>query len=205
MLPELLQKTNLYKLLFLIDSEFSDKLKAQPCPFCGGVLHQGNYMRKPRGSSLNLPDEYLMRHSLCCNKPECRKRSQPPSCRFFGRKVYFWPTILIVMALRQRRENSYSAGKLIRLFNIPRNTLKRWFSFFEECFPLLPEWHNLRGYVPADISNQEIPGGLLYVFIKHCDGKAFEGLIRCLLFLESANKFSLKIDGNYFHAEDVYL
>ena len=203
MLPELLQKTNLYKLLFLIDNDFSETLKAQPCPFCNGTLHQGNYMRKPRGCSINLPDDYLIRHSLCCEETDCRKRSLPPSCRFLGRKVYFWPVILIVMALRQGRKNSYSAGRLIRLFNIARNTLKRWFSFFAECFPILPGWHKLRGYVPADISNQEIPGRLLYAYIEQNGGKAFEGLIRCLFFLESADKFSLKIDGDFFHAEDV--
>ena len=170
MLPELLQKSNLYKLLLRIDCEFSDSVKNQGCQFCNGTLHQANYPRQPRGPFNSIPEEYQIRHSLCCSSENCRKRNLPPSCRFMGRKVYFWPVILIVMTLRQNRENSYSAGKLMRLFNISRNTLKRWFTFFKECFPLLPNWQRIRGLIPANISNNEIPGGLLHAFLKRFEG-----------------------------------
>ena len=202
MLPEFIQKANVYKLLFFIDCDFSDSVKSQGCPVCNGVLHQADYPRKPRGPFKNIPDEYQKRHSLCCSSESCRKRSLPPSCRFMGRKVYFWPVILIVMALRQNRENSYSAGKLMRLFNISRNTLKRWFTFFKECFPLLPKWQRIRGLIPANISNDEIPGRLLHAYLEHFNGDGLHALIQCLIVLESQGDFSVKIDGFIAHAED---
>lgn len=135
MLPELLQKSKLYRLLFLIDCDFSETVKNQGCPFCSGALHQADFPRKPRGPFKTFLRNIKKRHSLCCSCENCRKRSLPPSCRFMGRRVYFWPVILIVMALRQDGKNSYSKGQLMRLFDISRNTLNRWFQFFKECFP----------------------------------------------------------------------
>ncbi len=202
MLPELLQKAKLYNLLFLIDCHFSETLKEKGCPFCNGALHQADYPRKPRGPFKSLSEEYQKRHSLCCSCENCRKRSLPPSCRFMGRKVYFWPVILIVMALRQNREESYSAGRLMRLFNIPRNTLKRWFQFFKECFSLLPQWQRVRGLIPTSISNHETPGNLLHFYLNRFKGNAMEALIQCLIVLTSEGDFSVKIDGFRVHAED---
>jgi hypothetical protein len=202
MLPELLQKTNLYELLFLIDCDFSETVKNKGCLFCNGVLHQADYPRKPRGPFKNLPEEYQKRHSLCCSCENCRKRALPPSCRFMGRKVYFWPVILIVMALRQNRKDSYSAGRLMRLFNISRNTLKRWFKFFKDCFPLLPQWQRVRGLIPTSIGNHEIPGSLLFFYLNRFNGKEMEALLQCLIVLTSEGDFSVKIDGFRVHAED---
>jgi len=192
MLPELVQKANLYKLLFFIDCHFSETVKDQRCPFCKGVLHQADYPRKPRAPFKNIPEEYQKRHSLCCSCEKCRKRSLPPSCRFMGRKVYFWPVILIVMALRQNKENSYSTGMLMRLFNISRNTLKRWFKFFKECFPQQPEWQQIRGLIPVNISNHEIPGRLFYTYLSRFNGNALKALIQCLVVLTSQGGFAIK-------------
>lgn len=202
MLPELLQKAKLYQLLFLIDCHFSKTVKKQGCPFCNGVLHQADYFRKPRGPFKDLPEEYQKRHSLCCSCENCRKRSLPPSCRFMERRVYFWPVILIVMALRQNKKDSYSAGQLVRLFKISRNTLKRWFQFFKDCFPLLPQWQRVRGFIPTSIDNNEIPGRLLHFYLNRFNGKEMEALLRCLIVLTSGGDFSVKIDGFRFHAED---
>ena len=202
MLPELLQKAKLYQLLFRIDCHFSEIVKQQGCPFCNGTLHQADYPRKPRGPFKNLPEEYQKRHSLCCSCENCRKRSLPPSCRFFGRKVYFWPVILIVMTLRQNKVNSYSAGRLMSLFNISRNTLKRWFQYFKYSFPLLPQWQRVRGLIPTHISNHEIPGSLLSFYLHHFKDEKMEALIQCLIVLTFGDGLPLKIDGIRIHAED---
>lgn len=202
MLPELLQKAKLYHLLFLIDCDLCKALKDQGCPFCHSPLHQSDYPRKPRGPFKKLPEEYQKRHSLCCSREDCRKRSLPPSCRFLGRKVYFWPVILMVMALRQNRENSYSSGRLMRLFAISRNTLKRWFLFFKKLFPLLPQWQRIRGFLPSHISNHDIPGNLLHFFRYRYGKNELNALIHCLIALSSEGVFSLKIDGLMAHAED---
>jgi len=202
MLPELLQKIELYHLLFLIDCHFSETAKKEGCLFCKGVLHQADYRRKPRGPFKNLPEEYQKRHSLCCSCENCRKRSLPASCRFMGRKVYFWPVILIVMALRQNREESYSTGQLMRLFNISRSTLKRWYQFFKECFPQQPQWQRIRGLIPTNISNHEIPGSLLHFYQDHFNDDRLSALIQCLIVLTSEGNFSVKIDGFNVHAKD---
>ena len=202
MLPELLEKAKLYHLLFVIDCDFSKRLKEKGCPFCNGTLHQADYPRKPRGPFKGLPEAYQKRHSLCCSCENCRKRSLPPSCRFFGRRVYFWPVILIVMALRQNREKSYSTGRLMRLFKIHRNTLKRWFQFFKECFPLLPQWKRVRGFVPTDITNHETPGRLFSFYLNRYSKNPMEAILKCLILLTSEGDFSVKMDGFMLHAED---
>ena len=60
MLPELLQKSSLFALLFKIDSDLAEKMRLLECPICGSALHYANYDRKPRGGPANLPDEYLL-------------------------------------------------------------------------------------------------------------------------------------------------
>ncbi len=76
--------------LYQEDVAEAERVKAAGCPHCGGVLHCGNYQRKPRG----IVGEALRllgldwRISFCCSNEECRKRSTPKSVRFLGRKVY---------------------------------------------------------------------------------------------------------------------
>ena len=87
MLTELLQRISLFRLLRTIDSDLAQKTRQQRCPYCGGHLHHSNYARKPRGGPTTIPEEYLIRESLCCGREGCRKRTLPPSCLFMGRRV----------------------------------------------------------------------------------------------------------------------
>lgn len=187
MLPELLQKSSFFRLLYLIDQSLLRQQQKNQCPHCGGPLHQSNYMRKPRGGPENIPDDYLIRFSLCCGCKTCRKRKLPPSCRFMGRRVYWSSVILIVMALRQNRKNSASAGKLMGLFGISRNTLKSWFKYFKEIFPQSAKWQRIRGIVPPTVKNNELPGALLRLFIQTLKDTE-EALIQCLEFLATGRK-----------------
>ncbi len=187
MLPELLQKSSFFHLLYLIDQTFLKQQQEKRCLHCGGPLYQANYMRKPRGGPENIPDDYLIRFSLCCGQENCRKRTLPSSCRFMGRRVYWSAVILIVMALRQNRKNSASAGKLKRLFNISRNTLKSWFKYFKEVFPQSEKWQYIRGLVPPTVKNNELPGALLWLFIQTSKNTE-EALIQCLELLETGKK-----------------
>lgn len=183
MLPELLQKTSLFQLLFKIDESLLNQHQSIACRHCGGPLYQSNYMRKPRGGAENTPEEYNIRFSLCCGCEHCRKRTLPPSCRFMGRRVYWAAAILVVMALRQNRENNHSTGKLIELFKISRNTLRSWFKYFKENFPESAQWHRIRGRVSPVIENDMVPGALLWLFIR-TKQTAEEALIQCLRFME---------------------
>ena len=181
MLSELIQKSNLFHLLFRIDLDLATQRRLSGCRFCGGVLHQGNYVRKPRGGPESIPEQYLIRHSLCCGQPDCRKRTLPPSCRFWGRRVYWGAVILLVMALRQGRTTGYSINKISRIFEINRKTVCRWITYFREHFPQTARWQRLRGKVCAYVKDSELPIGLLQYFIGHL-GSEESGLAGCLHF-----------------------
>ena len=70
-------------------------------PFCGSPLHDAHYQRKPRGGPHDLQEAFEVRFSLCCGRPGCRRRVLPPSVRFWDRRVYWAPVLLLVSALRQ--------------------------------------------------------------------------------------------------------
>ncbi len=155
--------------------------RLQACPICGSPLHYSNYPRKPRGGPENLPDEFLKRHSLCCSKEGCRKRMLPVSCRFWNAKVYWGIAILVIMTLHQRRTEGYGANKLIRLFGISRQTLKRWLTYFSEIFPLSSMWLRIKGHVGIETSNNNLPGVIVLFFIDQ-SGSVGRGLINSLHF-----------------------
>lgn len=179
MLPELLEKTNLFDLLHRIDTDLCLQHRKKGCPYCGCRLNQSNYVRKPRGGPDNIPEEYLVRQSLCCSRDGCRKRALPPSCLFMGRKVYWGCVILVVMALRQHRTEGASIGKLARMFGINRKTITRWIRYFKEIFCSSPTWLRVRGLVPATVGNDRLSGDLLFQLIDHSETPQ-KALITCL-------------------------
>ena len=182
MLSELLQKVSLFRLLYRIDLDLANQQRQSGCPYCGGRLDRAGYERKPRGGPPNIPEQYLIRHSLCCSQPGCRRRSLPPSCLFMGRRVYWGCVVVVVMALRQNRAGSASIGKLQRMFAIGRKTICRWIAYFRDEFPATACWQSLRGRVSARVPSTRLPGALLEYFVEHlcCPQK---GLIACLVFL----------------------
>jgi hypothetical protein len=182
MLTELVQRVSLFRLLCAIDVDLAWKIREERCPHCGGPLRRANYRRKPRGGPETIPEDYLLRESLCCGREGCRKRTLPPSCRFLGRRVYWGCVILVVLALRQQRVDGASAGKLQRMFAIPRKTLMRWFAYFRDEFPVSAKWQRLRGRVPPSVDNQRLPGSLLECFLGTA-GSVQGALVDCLRFL----------------------
>lgn len=177
MLSKLLQKSNLFYLLFLIDSDLATCKRSGGCPHCGGPLHQANYARKPRGGPA-IPEEYCIRRSLCCGWDGCRRRSAPDSCLFMGRRVYWRCVMLVVMALGQARPNGLSADQLVQMFGITKITLMRWFDFFREAFAKTPEWERVRGRLIAYIANDRLPVSLLDYCLEQ-SRDALSGLVLC--------------------------
>lgn len=178
MLSELCQKATLFYLLFQIDRDLAEKVRAARCPHCGGPLHYANYPRKPRGVSNQLSEKSLIRFSLCCGREDCRRRVIPPSCRFNGARVYWHGLMLVVMTLRQGR----SAGALARKFGITRNTVARWIVWYRDVFPSSTTWQRIRGRVVPSISNARLPADL----VKHCIARCSSperGVISCLKLL----------------------
>ena len=182
MLTELLHRVSLFRLLRTIDADLAQKTRQLRCPYCGGPLYQSNYARKPRGGPTTIPEEYLIRESLCCGREGCRKRTLPPSCLFMGRRVYWGCVILVVMALRQKRPQGASARRLQAIFEIPRSTLARWFTFFKEEFPMGAKWQRLRGRVVSRVEDDRLPTSLLECFLNEAE-TVEGGLVGCLAFL----------------------
>ncbi|MFQ5917057.1 MAG: hypothetical protein ACE5I0_04515 [Candidatus Binatia bacterium] len=185
MLPELVQRSNLFLLLHKLDQDLTNQYRQKDCPFCKGPLHQANYERKPRGAPESLPEDLCIRQSLCCGREDCRRRTLPPSCLFMGRRVYWGAVILVVMTLRQNRPEGAGTKWLIGMFGISRKTLIRWITYYREVFPQSAQWKKLRGRVGVYVGNDRLPGDLVDYFVDHCDC-AEEGLIRCLYFLAGA-------------------
>ena len=182
MMLNTIHKVKLFQLLFLIDQDLAERQRVAGCPYCGSALHYGSYHRKPRGGPENLPDEWLLRHSLCCSSEKCRRRVLPPSCRFCGRKVYWAAVILIVMTLKQQRTDSWSAAKLIKQFGFSRQTFKRWIVYFQDVFPASKIWKRIKSRLGFYHFNWQLPGDVLRYFMKHSDSNQ-TGIIRSLKFL----------------------
>ncbi len=85
--------------LLTIDIELAQKVKEQGCRHCGGALHQTNYPRIAFGVTAQIAPIYTCRFSYCC--ANCRRRTTPPSVRFFGRRRYI-STIFIYFVLHVR-------------------------------------------------------------------------------------------------------
>ena len=185
MLPELVQKASLFSLLHRIDMDLAGQHQQSGCPYCGGPLHQANYMRKPRGGPDGIPEECHLRLSLCCGREGCRRRSLPPSVRFMGQRVYWGCVILVVMTLRQSRPDGVSANKLKKLFGVSRLTIMRWIAYFREVFPFSARWQRLRGRVSASVRDSDLPGALVKFFLLTSESPD-KGLTACLHFLATA-------------------
>jgi len=184
MLSELLEKVSLFHILHRIDTDICQQLRQKGCPYCGGPLHQSNYERKPRGGPSNIPDEYLIRQSLCCGRLECRRRALPQSCLFMGRRVYWGCVILVIITLKQNKTDSASARRLQEMFEISRQTLQRWIDYFRNEFPVSQHWQRLRGRMASTVSNNDLPAGLVHYFIENFPSPQ-QALVGCLQFLAS--------------------
>ncbi len=183
MIPELARDRRVFDVLHRIDTDLQQSTRLAGCPHCKGPLHEAHYTRKPRGAPDGVvPEEYCERLGLCCGR--CRKRTLPPSALFLGRKVYWGQVVLVVMALRQRRPDGYSARKLRALFGVSWRTVLRWIGYFREEFPASEQWRRLRGRVSPVVLDGELPTGLLDHFSAWCRSMQ-EGLAACLRFMAS--------------------
>lgn len=99
-----------------------------------------------------------------------------------GRRVYWGVVILVVMTLRQGRPEGQSTIWLQRTFGISRKTLFRWIGYFRDVFPHHVSWKRVRGRVGASIKDDDLPGGLVELFLEQVEDaeKALAGCLRVL-------------------------
>lgn len=138
--------SSFHSFLIAIDRELSEDIRQRGCP-CGGVLHRSNYPRSPFGLLPEYRDSYEERFSFCCN--DCRRRTTPPSVRYFGRRWYPAPLLLLISAL-MLSINEYRLTQIKRHFGITvsESTWKRWRRWWREVFVDTAFWKQSRGLVP---------------------------------------------------------
>ena len=120
--------------LTVLDEAIARSVQRAGCPRCGGPLYQANYHRKPRGLSLDEGHSTItLRHSLCCGRDGCRRRTLPPSLRFFGRRVYLLAVVVFAAALAHATASVRAAGER---FSVPSQTVGRWVEWWGKVAPV---------------------------------------------------------------------
>lgn len=160
MLHELVFDVEFFARLDAMDAEIASKVAAQGCPFCGGPLHRGNYLRKPRGALLaSGGEQYSLRYSFCCGWRDCRRRVLPPSLRFLGRRVYLEVVVLFATVVLQLVEAIRNASVAT---GVPARTLRRWAAWWVGIFPASPIWLDLKArFVPPPPDESLLPASLV--------------------------------------------
>ena len=147
-----------------IDQEIADKVKQKGCLCCGNKLHKANYPRSPVGLPSQFRKHYDERLSFCCDI--CRKRTTPQSVRFFGRRWFPAPLLILISALTLGiNERRLAAVKRHFGITISESTWKRWRRWWRESFTATLFWQQAKGLVPITIeTNKSFPRVLLDVF-----------------------------------------
>lgn len=161
---DLLRDPSLYIHLLRIDAELYAEARARGCPHCGAPLHAAHYPRKPRGGPAELPAGYDLRLSLCCSRDGCRRRTTPPSVRFFGRRVYLAAMLVLVSAMQRGRDRP-AMTKLQELFGVSRWTVCRWRDWWLEAFGQTRFWQAHRGQLMPQPDHSTLPASLLNSFL----------------------------------------
>ena len=170
----LLRDGNFFAALIDLDAELCADTRAARCPHCDGALHRSDYPRKPRGGPA-MTVERERRFSLCC--ANCRRRNTPPSVRFLGPKVYYGAVVILAACLAEG-VTEWRAKRVAKTLGIPRRTLVRWRSWWQEPFARCRFWAAHRGrFGPPPPT--DLPTGLLAAFT----GDLPERLLALLRFL----------------------
>jgi len=195
MLHEVVVGGKFWKQLIEIDEQIASRVAARGCPHCGGRLHRGDYIRKPRGGlvALGAEEGAARRISLCCDREGCRRRALPPSVRFLGRKVYVGAAIVIACVIAQV---SATAATARRASGIAPRTVRRWSRWWRKGYAQSPHFAEARARLMPPVEVSELPGGLWARFATHA-GDALVGLARLLGFVAPSTTASVP-DGSRF-------
>ena len=150
-------------LLIEIDRDIAAQIQLEGCTYCGGLLHQSAYPRSPFGLSARLRTHFEERFSFCC--ATCRKRTTPPSVRFFGRR-WFPAPLLVLVSLLRCGINERRLAQVRRHFgiNVSITTWKRWRRWWRDSFAMTRFWQRDKGLVPLVHHSGPFPRALLDAF-----------------------------------------
>jgi hypothetical protein len=155
----LLRDARFYDHLLRIDQDLLQKARQAGCLRCGQRLDNAPFPRKPRGGPAGLKEEHCKRLSLCCDG--CRKRTTPPSVRFYGRRVYGAGALVLACA---RKLTPQWLARLTEELGVDRRTVRRWRRWWQEQFARSPWWKVEKGRLAAPVVESDLPGGLLERF-----------------------------------------
>jgi len=179
MYHDLPRAARFWSVLFAIDQDLAETARKKACP-CGGRLHCANYLRKPRGTPIQLPEPQCLRLSFCCDRDGCRKRVTPPSVRFLGPKVYLGVIVILISAMRQG-PSPRRVRELSTRFGADECTIARWQVFWREHFPQTPFWKIVRARLVPVIKFVTLPYSLVDAFL--CRHRPCRGWTLLLRFL----------------------
>jgi len=108
----------------------------------------------------------------------------PPSVRFWGRRVYWAPVVVLVTALRQGLNPQVTLNRLKALCGLWRSTVKRWQRYFRDLFAESIAYRRLSGRLMPPIPAHRWPKDLLTRFYLVC-GQPEAALVNCLRVLAS--------------------
>ncbi len=177
MMTKLLRSVPLFDFLVRVDRGIAEEAWKGLCPYCtAGILHRADYPRQPRGHPAGLERhwDWKLRHSFCCSREGCRRRTTPPSVRFLGRKVYLGVVVSIVSAMA----HGLTPGRMKKLreeLGVDRRTVERWRRWWKETFVDTPFWKAFRGRLVPPVEEERLPGSLWERF-----GRTREGLVKML-------------------------
>jgi hypothetical protein len=158
-----LYNATFHSFLNSIDQELANKVQQQSCSHCGGKLHQADYPRSPMGIFPEFRDNYDNRFSFCCDT--CRKRTTSSSVRFFGRRWYPAPLLVLISALtlginkRRRAQIKQHFGIVVS-----EKTWKRWRRWWQESFTRTSFFQQVKGLIPPSLILGPLPRTLLTAF-----------------------------------------
>jgi hypothetical protein len=163
MYHDLPRAARFWSVLLAIDKDLAETSRKNACP-CGGRLHSANYLRKPRGTLVQLPEAQCLRLSFCCDRDGCRKRVTPPSVRFLGPKVYLGVIVIFISAMRQG-PTPRRVRELSTRFGADRRTIARWQVLWREHFPQTPFWKIARARLVPVVKIVSLPYSLVDTFL----------------------------------------
>jgi len=175
----LLRDASFYRLLIQLDDDLAAEARKRGCA-CGERLDRACYPRKPRGVPKELEDAYSCRHSFCCAKEGCRKRTTPPSFRFLGRKVFVGAVVVLITVLRHGATPTRMAA-LRELVGVSRRTVERWREWWQRDFVQSAFWKAACGRQRAPLDQSRLPLSLLDAFCAQAEKDRMVDLLRFLL------------------------
>lgn len=175
MYQNFLFSASFHLLLNTIDQDLANKTIQQGCPYCGGILHLATYPRSPFGLPAQFRNYYDSRLSFCCS--ECRRRTTTQSVRFFGRRWFPAPLVVLisVLMLGVTKRRCTQVKRHLGI-SISESTWRRWRRWWHHSFKTTPFWEQAKGLLPP--TPQLLQGYCPRVLLD-----TFQGMLKAKIFL----------------------